>query len=121
MFSPYIAILRFSRAVIRVLKDSEYKRLLIFVVIILFIGTTFYNRVEKLNILDSMYLSVTTLMTVGYGDFVPKTAAGKIFTIIYLFTGVGVILGFINAVAHHAGPQGIIKRFIKSKKEKDKL
>lgn len=116
MTSPRITIPRFGQTLIGILKDPEYKRLLIFVVIILVIGTVFYNRVEKLSILDSTYLSVTTLMTVGYGDFVPKTAVGKIFTIIYLFTGVGIILGFINAVAHHAGPQSLIKRFLKNKK-----
>jgi ion channel len=35
---------------------------------------------------------------VGLGDLSPKTATGKIFTIIYIF-GPSIILGFIDAVS----------------------
>jgi voltage-gated potassium channel len=33
---------------------------------------------------------------VGYGDLAPVTSIGKIFTIVYLFFGIGIILSFIN-------------------------
>jgi hypothetical protein len=36
---------------------------------------------------------------VGLGDLSPKTATGKIFTIIYIFAGLSIILGFIDAVS----------------------
>ena len=117
MIPFFTTIFRFIQTVARILKDPEYKWLLIFVAVILIIGTIFYNHVEGFSILDSIYFSVTTLMTIGYGDFVPKTAAGKIFTIIYLFIGVGIIFGFITAVAHHANPRSRAK---KRKKEKER-
>jgi hypothetical protein len=42
----------------------------------------------------------------------PSTAAGKIFTIFYIFVGVGLILGFLNAVAAGSteGRRGILGR-----------
>jgi voltage-gated potassium channel len=52
-------------------------------------------------VLDSIYFSVTTLTTVGFGDPAPATAAGKIFTMVYIFVGLGVIGGFINVLAKH--------------------
>jgi voltage-gated potassium channel len=50
---------------------------------------------------DGSNFSVTTLTTVGFGDPAPATAAGKIFTIVYIFVGLGVIGGFINVLAKH--------------------
>ena len=64
-------------------------------------GTTFFTLVEGWSVLDSFYFSVTTLTTVGFGDPAPATAAGKIFTILYIFVGLGVIGGFINVLAKH--------------------
>jgi voltage-gated potassium channel len=46
-----------------------------------------------------MYFSVTSLTTVGLGDLAPKTTIGKIFTVIYIFAGLSIILGFIETVA----------------------
>jgi len=95
-------IFRYAWNIIRNLKDQEFRGLLVFVFGILASGTLFYHAIEKWRWLDSLYFSVTTLTTVGYGDIAPATDAGKIFTIIYIFVGVGVILGFINTVARHA-------------------
>jgi voltage-gated potassium channel len=46
---------------------------------------------------DSLYFSVITLATVGYGDLAPVTTAGKLFTIIYILVGIGLFV----AVARH--------------------
>jgi voltage-gated potassium channel len=40
-----------------------------------------------------------TLTTVGLGDLAPKTTLGKLFTVVYVFAGIGIILGFIATVA----------------------
>ena len=52
--------------------------------------------------LDSAYFSVVTIATVGYGDFAPKTALGKAFTIAYIFAGIGVFVAAVTAIAHAA-------------------
>ena len=69
-------------------------------------GAIFYHIVEKLSWLNAVYFCVITLATVGYGDIVPHTDAGKVFTIFYVLTGVGIIATFANlllrrAVARH--------------------
>ncbi|MFH0873356.1 MAG: potassium channel family protein [Candidatus Komeilibacteria bacterium] len=92
---------RFWRSLFRGFRDPEFKGLFLLVLIILITGTIFYHSVEKWRYLDSLYFSVTTLTTVGYGDLAPHTDLGKIFTMIYLFVGIGIILGFVNAVAAH--------------------
>ena len=45
------------------------------------------------------------LTTVGYGDLAPETTAGKLFTVFYIFTGIGLIVAFLNAVARTAVEQ----------------
>jgi len=52
-----------------------------------------------------LYFSVTTLTTVGLEDYAPKTDVGKMFTVVYIFIGIGVILGFIDLVAHQTRAQ----------------
>jgi voltage-gated potassium channel Kch len=50
-----------------------------------------------------LYFSVITLTTVGYGDFSPQTPAGKIFTMIYVLVGLGLISGFVYLLADRTG------------------
>lgn len=69
--------------------------------ILLMTGTIFYSTVEGFEILDALYFSFTTLTTIGYGDFAPATAFGKIFTMLYSLIGLGVMASFVVTVADH--------------------
>lgn len=102
MIPFFYTLYRFGRSVVLAFKDPEFEALFVLVVVTLASGTLFYHGVEGWGWLDSLYFCVTTLTTVGYGDFTPHTDAGKIFTIVYLFVGIGILLGFINTVAQHA-------------------
>ncbi len=83
------------------LKNEEYRDLLYTTAFILIIGTVAYHFIEGWSLLDSLYFSVVTLTTIGFGDFSPKTDLGKIFTIIYIIMGIAIILQFINTVQNH--------------------
>ncbi|MEZ4852652.1 potassium channel family protein [Flavobacterium sp.] len=91
----------FIKTIVSFLKDDEYRDLLITTIIILAVGTITYHYLEGWSIIDSLYFSVVTLTTIGYGDFSPQTDSGKIFTIVYIVVGIGMILSFINTIQHH--------------------
>lgn len=106
----FILIYRFFRSIWGGLKDKDFRALFFWVLGILAMGTWFYARVEHWSVLDALYFSVTTLTTVGLGDLSPKTDAGKIFTIIYIFVGLGVLSGFVILLGERSG---LIKPFTK--------
>lgn len=89
------------RTVISFLRDDDYRDLLITTIVILSIGTITYHYLEGWEWLDALYFSVITLTTIGYGDFSPQTDAGKLFTLLYILIGLGIILSFIQTVYHH--------------------
>ena len=95
----------FLPRLVQLLKDPELQALFFLVVTMLASGTLFYRRVEGWNLLDSLCFSVITLTTVGYGDFSPSTTAGNISTMFYIFIGIGIILGSVNAVAERSMEQ----------------
>jgi hypothetical protein len=103
--------INFFRAIWELFSDPDFLEFLVFVAVILMTGTIFYNQVEGWRLFDAFYFSVTTLSTVGYGDLAPATDAGKLFTIFYIFTGVGILLGFVKAIADHARSKSQLDKF----------
>ena len=98
----FALLARFPRTVRRSWENPEFRGLAAITALALVSGTLFYWRVEGWSVLDSIYFSVITLTTVGYGDLAPTTAAGKVFTILYGFAGIGIILSFVYIVAKDA-------------------
>jgi voltage-gated potassium channel Kch len=100
MLNTSIKLHNFLQRIARGFRTHEFQVLSSLTIFMLSLGTSVYHRLEGWNWLDSLYFSVTTLTTVGLGDFAPQTDAGKLFTIFYIFAGIGVIFSFINAIGH---------------------
>ena len=59
------------------------------VAVILF-GTLVYAWIEGWSLLDSLYATVITVTTVGYGDISPRTPTGRLFAVFFTLLAVGV-------------------------------
>jgi len=103
----FLLLYRFLRGIWNGMKDRDFRNLCLWLLAIILLGSWFYARVEGWTLLDSVYFSITTLTTVGYGDFYPHTAAGKIFTIFYILVGIGMLSGFVVLLAERSG---LVKR-----------
>lgn len=75
-----------------------YNKIIVAALIFIAGGAVFYHFVEKLTWLDATYFTVITLATIGYGDIVPRTPAGKIFTIFYVLVGITIFVALARAV-----------------------
>jgi len=67
--------------------------------LILVLGTVGYVLIEGWGIIDSFYTTVTTISTVGYGDFTPATRQGRLFTVLLVLFGVGTMLYSVSMFA----------------------
>lgn len=62
-------------------------------------GTVGFRYLENLSWEDSIYFTVATLTTVGYGDIVPETPESKKFVIFLMLFGVGTVLYALSILA----------------------
>ena len=99
MIGLFIVARTIGRGLRNLVRDPSARGLLTITVALVVGGAFFYRRVEDLSWIDSFYFTIVTLTTVGYGDISPATSAGKIFTMIYLLIGVGIIIALVGEVA----------------------
>ncbi|MDJ0925029.1 MAG: potassium channel family protein [Acidimicrobiia bacterium] len=89
----------FGRLVGRLVADPTSRGLGILAIGLITGGALFYRNFEDLSWIDSFYFTIVTLTTVGYGDIAPETYPGKVFTMLYLLIGVGVLVSFVTITA----------------------
>jgi hypothetical protein len=100
MIQFILTLRRLFRAIVGAWRrDPQFRSLKLLVAFTLLSGTLFYRTVEGLSVVDAFYFSATTLTTVGLGDIAPVTTFGKLFTVVYIFAGLGIIAGFISTLA----------------------
>jgi len=63
------------------------------------VGTLGYVAIAGMTPLDALYMTVTTLSTVGYGEIRPLGAGGRVFTMGLIAAGVGTALYTAGAFA----------------------
>ena len=70
----------------------------VFIIVVL-LGTYFYQFIEGWNFVDSLYFVVVSITTIGYGDLYPVTNAGKLFTILFSFIGIAMAFYAVSLIS----------------------
>ncbi len=74
------------------------------------LGTVVYRYLEDWGWVDSLYFSVITLTSVGYGDLAPSTSGSKLFTVFYILTGLSLLGASLNEIMKRRGRTRAAKR-----------
>jgi len=74
---------------------SRVKRLFAILGGLLITQTLLIWVVEDLTLFESTWMTMTTLVTVGYGDFAPETTLGRISTVVLMFISAITVLTLI--------------------------
>lgn len=78
-------------------------------------GTIGYETIEGWGALDSLYMTVTTLTTVGYGEIHPLSAHGRVFTIALIICGIFVVAVNISTFARYL-VEGELRDFMEKRR-----
>lgn len=88
-------------------------QIILLLLLIIIVGTLGYHFIEGWSLFDSLYMSVITLATVGYGETHPLSITGRAFTMLLILGGMGIILYGISELTQfivQGGIGGILRR-----------
>ena len=100
------------KKIFRGLISPDMLSLLVLLLLILLLGTAFYSTHENWSIIDAFYFSAMTITTAGFGDLHPSTDTSKLFTVFYIFLGLGVVLAFVQALVQHSHHERLMSKII---------
>ncbi|MEN9569527.1 MAG: hypothetical protein RL172_758 [Bacteroidota bacterium] len=90
---------------------SKLLRPLLLLVLSIIIGITGYMIIEGYSFVNALYMSVVTVSTVGYEVVQPLSYAGKIFTIFFLLTNIGLFTYLVALFTRYLLDGEFIKRY----------
>ena len=79
--------------------------------LVLIIGTTGYVVIERWTVMDALFMTVTSITTVGYREVHELSPAGRIFTMILLLGGVGTVFYVLTLMVAGVVEGGLFVRW----------
>jgi len=101
MSSLAFALLRLGKGFARGLGDPEFRALTLVLLATVLGGSIFYHSIEGWNWADSIYFAVLMLATLYPEGFRLTSDFAKLFTVVYVIGGLGVMISFAVVLGRH--------------------
>ncbi len=89
--------------------------------LVLSFGTTGYMVIEGWSVLDSVYMTVITMTTVGYAEVRPLSVAGRIFNLFVMLGGVGLMLYILTVTVQAVVEDEVLKGLFRRRRMRAKI
>lgn len=109
---------RFLRAPSHQMTRRFVGRSLMLVLILVF-GTSGFMLIEGGGFLDSLYMTVITITSVGYGEIVHLSGAGRIFNMFLIMIGVGFVVYMFSKITEDVVEGGLRATIGRMRMKKD--
>lgn len=77
---------------------KKFKIALTLITLLLLIGVLGYMMIEKFSLIESLYMTVITISTVGFHEVKELSTSGRIFTIFLIFCSISILAFGINII-----------------------
>jgi voltage-gated potassium channel len=74
-------------------------------------GTIGFHFVEGWSLSDSLYVTVQTLTTVGYGDLPPRSGSGRLFAVLVMLIGAGGVALAVSTIVQSVVKWELVSTF----------
>lgn len=102
------------------MKNNRIFTPIIFAAILVVVGVIGYMSISEYTFIEALYMTVITVSTVGFGEVHPSTNEEKIFTIILIFTSIGIFAYLIAEFTEFIA-NGTLMNEIKTKRMQKKI
>jgi voltage-gated potassium channel len=81
-------------------------------------GTIGFHFIERWPLADSLYVTVQTLTTVGYGDQTPRSGMGRMFAVAVMLIGAGGVALFVSTIVQSVVQSELVATFGQRRRSK---
>ena len=87
----------------------RYALIALFIAILF--GTVGFHFIERWPLAESLYVTVQTLTTVGYGDQTPRSGTGRMFAVVVMLIGAGGVALAISTIVQSVVQSELVATF----------
>lgn len=85
------------------------------------VGILGYMRIEGWSFMDAAYMTILTFTTVGYDEVRPLSSAGRVFNMIMMVVGVGVMLYILTSIVQIVVEEEILRNLFRRRRMRTQL
>ena len=109
--------MKFTARIVRL----QLVRAVIALVVLVVGGVVGYLVIEEWSLLDSAYMVVLTFTTVGYAEVNPLSPNGRLFTMILMVAGIGVMFYILTGMVQLVVEQEVLRSIVRRHRMRSKL